>query len=157
MAVTTHIPTKLMNAQGAKTAAGSINFSADTFKCLAVKAGSGLPSMSSTGIQFVADVTATNAEDTLIGARQTLTSVTWTNDATLGQVDWSFANIVYVQSSGDDGLTRYFVLYDSSVGSADASFPVVAIIDPGQFISVVNGAVVIQAPVGGLIQFTGGG
>ena len=157
MAVTTHIPTKLMNAQGNQTAAQAIKFGADTFQIMAVKAGAGLPNVSSTGIQFVADVIATNAEDTLIGARQTLTTVTWTNDATLGQVDWSFANIVYAQTGSDDGLTRYFVIYDNTVGVTDATRPVVAIIDPGALVSVVAASLTIQAPAGGLISFTGGG
>jgi hypothetical protein len=157
MTVTTHIPTKLMNAQGNQTTAQAIKFGSDTFKIMAVKAGSGLPSMSSSGIQFVADVIATNPEDTLIGARQTLTTVTWTNDATLGQVDWSFASIVYAQAGGDDGLTRYFVIYDSTVGGTDATAPVVAIIDPGALVSVVAASLTIQAPTGGLISFTGGG
>lgn len=156
MAVATHIPTKLMKAQGLLTSGQAINLG-DSFKILAVKAGTGLPLLSSTGIQFVADVTATNAEDTLIGARQTLSGVTWNFDATLGVVDWTFSNITYAQNAADDGLTRYFVIYDDTIGVADASKPVLAIIDPGQLISVVNASLTIQCPSGGLIQFTGGG
>jgi hypothetical protein len=71
MATATHIPTKLMKAQGQLTANQNVNLSGDTFKIMAVKAGSGIPSTSSSGIQFVSDITGTNAEDTLIGARQT--------------------------------------------------------------------------------------
>jgi hypothetical protein len=45
-------------------------------------AGSGIPSTSS-GVQFVSNVTGTNVEDTLIGARQTLSGVTWAYDGGL--------------------------------------------------------------------------
>lgn len=158
MATATHIPTKLMKAQGQLTANQNVNLSTDTFKIMAVVAGSGIPSTASGGIQFVSNITGTNAEDTLIGARQTLSGITWAFDASLGIVDWSFTNITYAQAGGDDGLTRYFVIYDETQSAAtDATRPVVAILDPGQLISVVNGSVTIQCPTGGLIQFTGGG
>lgn len=157
MATATHIPTKFMKAQGAKTSGQSSDLSSTTaFHCMAVKAGSGIPSTSSSGVQFVADITATNAEDTAIGARQALSGVTWAFDASTGVVDWSFSNIVYAQAAGDDGLTRYFVIYDEA-GGTDATRIVIAIIDPGQLISAVAGSVTIQCPTGGLIQFTGGG
>lgn len=157
MAVTTHLPTKLLKAQGQLTSGQAVNFSSDTFKMLAVKAGSGLPLMSSTGVQFVSDVTGTNAEDTAIGSRITLSGVTWSFDATLGVVDFSFSNVTYAQNGADDGATRYFVIQDTTVGATDATSPVIAIIDPGQFISVVNNSQVLQCPTGGLLQFTGGG
>ncbi len=157
MAVSTHIPTKWMKAQGQLTSGQTQNLSSDTFKGLWVVAGSGIPSTSQTGVQFVSDVTGTNSEDTNIGARATLSGVTWAYDATLGVIDWSFSNIVYAQAGGDDGLSRYFVIYDSSVGANDAAHPVTCIIDPGQLISVVNASITIQSPTGGLIQFTGGG
>lgn len=157
MAIATHIPTKLMKAQGGLTAAQACNFSSDTFKVLAVKAGAGLPSMSSSGIQFVGDVTATNPEDTLIGARITLTGVAWAFDASLGLVDFSFSNITYAQNASDDGLTRYFVIQDFTISATDSTSPVIAIIDPGQLISVVNNSCVLQCPTGGLFQFSGGG
>jgi hypothetical protein len=157
MAIATHIPTKLLKSQGSLTSAQAVNLSSDTFKILAVKAGSGIPSLSSSGIQYVGDITGTNAEDTAIGSRQTLSGVTWAFDATLGQVDWSFTNITYAQNGSDDGLTRYFAIYDSSQGSGDSTYPVVALIDPNQLISVVSASCVLQCPTGGLIQFTGGG
>ena len=157
MATATHIPTKLMKAQGAGTSGQSVNLSGDTFKMLAVVAGSGIPSTLSGGIQFVSDVTGTNSEDTNIGARPTLSGVTWAFDVSNGIVDWSFSNVTYAQNGADDGLTRYFVIYDNTVGVGDSTHPVVAILDPGQLVSVVNGAVVLQCPSGGLIQFTGGG
>lgn len=158
MATATHIPTKLMKAQGQLTAGQAVNLSADTFKIMAVVAGAGIPSTASGGVQFVSNVTGTNAEDTNIGARQTLTGVTWAFDAATGVVDWSFSNVVYAQAGGDDGLTRYFIIYDETVSAGtDATRPVVAILDPGQLVSVVNGSLTIQCPTGGLIQFTGGG
>lgn len=156
MAVATHICTKLMKAQGQLTSAQAVNFNADTFNIMAIKAGSGLPSLTSSGVQFVADVTSTNAEDTAIGSRQAVT-FTWAFDGSGVSVDWSFSNITYAQNGSDDGLTRYFVIYDVSQGSNDATHPVVCIIDPGQLISVVSASLVIQSPTGGLIQFTGGG
>jgi hypothetical protein len=158
MATATHIPTKLMKAQGQLTSGQACNLSGDTFKIMAVKAGSGIPSTSSSGIQFVSDITATNNEDTLIGARQTLSGVTWAYDASTGIVDWSFSTVTYALAAGDDGLTRYFVIYDETVSSAtDATRPVVAILDPGGLVSVVSNSVTISCPSGGLIQFTGGG
>lgn len=158
MATATHIPTKLMKAQGQLTSAQAVNLSGDTFKMMAVVAGGGIPSTTSSGIQFVSDVTGTNSEDTNIGARKTLAGVTWAYDASTGIVDWSFTAVVYAQAGGDDGLTRYFVIYDETVSSAtDATRPVVAILDPGQLVSVVNGSLTISCPTGGLIQFTGGG
>lgn len=157
MATATHIPTKLMKAQGQLTSGQAVNLASDTFKMLAVAAGGGIPSTSSSGIQFVADITGTNSEVTLIGARKTLAGVTWAYDASLGIVDWSFTNVVYAQAPGDSGLTRYFVIYDDTLGSSDTDKPVLCILDPGQLVSAVNGSVTIQCPTGGLIQYTGGG
>lgn len=157
MATATHIPTKLMKAQGSMTSGQAVNLSGDTFMMLALKAGSGIPSTLSGGVQFVSDATGTNPEDTAIGSRPTLSSVTWAFDAANGVVDWSFANIVYAQNGSDDGLTRYFAIYDHSVGGTDATSPIVAILDPGQLVSVVSGSATIQCATGGLIQFTGGG
>jgi hypothetical protein len=148
-----------MKAQGSLTSGQAVNLAADTFKLVALKAGTGIPSTTSSGIQFVADATATNAEDTAIYAstRPSFTGVTWAYDASTGVIDWSFSNLVLAQQAGDDGLTRYFAIYDGSVGTTDATFPVVAILDPGQTVSTLNGTLTIQAPTGGLIQFTGGG
>ncbi len=158
MTVSTHIPTKLMLAQGKKTAAQSVNFNGDTFKIMGVVAGSGRPDCTSSGIQFVSDVTGTNSEDTNIGARGTLAGVSFAFDVSGTACDWSFSTITYAQSGSDDGLTRYFIIYDETVSSGtDATRPVVALIDPGQLVSVVNGSLSIQSPTGGLIQFTGGG
>lgn len=158
MATATHIPTKLMKAQGSLTSGQAMNFSSDTLKIMMVKAGSGIPLTSSAGVQFVSDVTAGNAEDTNIGARQSLTSVTWAFDASLGIVDLSFANVTYALNAGDDGLSRYGVIYDETVSSGtDATRPVLAILDLGGTVSVVSSSLVLQCPTGGLVQFTGGG
>lgn len=156
MAVTTHICTKLMLHQGELTSAQAVNLNGDVFMGLWVKAGSGAPSLTGTGVQFVADVTGTNAEDTTIGARPTLT-VTWALDASNTAVDWSFSNIVYAQNGSDDGLSRYFIIYDNTQGAGDSTHPVVCMVDPGATVSVVTGSLTIQAPAGGIIQFSGGG
>lgn len=155
MAVATHIPVKWQLAQGLLTSAQTQALGADTFKGLWVVAGAGIPSTTSTGIQFVSDVTGTNTEDTNIGARVTLSGVTFAISG--GVPSWSFSNITYAQAGGDDGLSRYFVIYDNTVGANDAAHPVTCIIDPGQLISVVNASLTIQSPSGGLITFTGGG
>lgn len=228
MATATHIPTRQMKAQGALTSGQAVNLGSDTFRIVALKAGSGIPvteyfsntaitgsthsnttidtlstnpvtagvlvnmaisgsgipantyitavtsasitlSQAATatasgvaltitgGVQFVADLTLTNPEDTLISARLTLSSVTWAFDSNGTQVDYSFANIVYAQNAGDDGLSRYFAIYDSSVGSGDSTYPVLAVLDPNQLISTVNGSQTLQCPTGGLLQYTGGG
>lgn len=147
-----------MFAQGEHTTSQSVNFSGDSFQLIAVSAGSGIPNTTSAGIQFVGDVLSGNPEDTTIydGTRPTISGVTWAY-GTSGTVDWSFSNIVLAQQSGDDGNTRYFVIGDTSSGASDATHPVVAILDPDQLVTVVNGGVTIQAAAGGLIQFTGGG
>ena len=53
MAVATHIPVKWQLAQGLLTTNQTIDLDGDTFKGLWVVAGAGLPSMTSSGIQFV--------------------------------------------------------------------------------------------------------
>lgn len=163
MATATHIPTKLMLAQGELSSTLGVNFDdtgAAHFKCGIVVAGSGIPSTQSTGIQYISDITATNAELSYSGyARQALTGITWAYDANNVQVDWSFSNITWAQNSADPGTGRYaFIAYLGPSGAyADTAAPVVAVLDLGQTVSVVNGALVLQAPAGGLIQFTGGG
>lgn len=157
MATATHIPTKLIKSQ-VIGAGPKLSFDSDVLKIMMVKAGSGIPSTTSTGVQFVSDVTATNPEDTNIGARQTLSGVTVVFDANGVQVDFSFSNVVYAQNAGDDGLSRYGVIYDETASSGtDATRPVIAILDFGQTVSVVAGSLTLQCPTGGLIQWTGGG
>lgn len=156
MTVATHLCTKLMKAQGSLTSAQACNLNSDTFMALWVKAGSGIPSLSSTGIQFVADITGTNAEDTSIASRATLAGVTWAFDASTTAVDWSWTSVVYAQNGADDGLSRYWVIYDSSQGANDATHPVVLLVDPGATVSTVTGSVTVACPAGGILQFTGG-
>lgn len=162
MAVVTHIPTKLLQAQGILTANQAVNFSSGTagaFKIMAVVAGSGLPSLINTGIQFVADLVAVNAEN-VNGAwpRTALTGVTWAVDGGVNtSFDWSFATITFSQSASDTTtVTRYLAIF-SEGGATDATRPIVAIIDPGTTLSVLAGSLTVQSPTGGLIQFTGGG
>jgi hypothetical protein len=119
------------------------------------------------GVQFVSDVLATNTENPTLATpgtgtsdRMALTGLTWAyaSGDSITSVDWSFSNIVYPQYASDNGTTRYFALYDSSgTYTADATRPVLAILDPGAAVSVVNGSLTLQAPAGGLIQMTGAG
>src|SRR5262245_24121435 len=110
MAITTNIPAKLVKSQ----ADGSvvIDFDLDTFKCMLVRAGGGIPSTSKTGVQFVSDVTGTNAE--VSGgtyARQTLASITLAFGSG-DDVDWSFGNVTFAQDAGAGPTdARYAVIY----------------------------------------------
>lgn len=153
MAVVTYIPAKLALSQ----VDGSVvvDFDTNTFVCGFVTAGSGRPSTSKTGIQFISDITATNPEVTGTGyTRQTLTSLTLAFDGTAtNAVDWGFANITFAQNASGFSNGRY-IFIAKDVGGSDTTRPVVALIDPGATISVVGGDVVISAPTGGLIQWT---
>lgn len=152
MAAVTYIPAMLARSQ--VNGSVVVDFDTDTFKCLGVVAGGGRPSTSKTGVQYISDVTGTNSEVTGTGyARQTLTSVTVAFDGTAtNAVDWSFANITFGQNAAGFSNARYFVIAKDT--GADATSPVVALIDPGATISVVGGDVVISSPTGGLIQWT---
>lgn len=162
MAAATHLPTKLLKAQGAITSGQAVNLSdatAGNFEALIVEAGTAIPNTTSTGVQFVADVTAANAEVSWTGyARQALTGITWAFDSASGVVDWSFSQFGWAANANDPGnVNRYIVIYWKGVGTADASYPVVAVIDPGGVFSVATASYNVAAPAGGLIQFTGGG
>ena len=156
MTTATHIPTKLIKGQ-VIGAGPTVPFDTANIRCMMVVAGSSIPSSNSGGVLFVSDVTATNAEDTNIGARQNVTGVTVAFDANGIQVDFSFSNIVYAQAGGDDGLSRYGIIFSQSGGAQDNARPVLSILDLGQLVSVVNGSLTLQCPAGGLIQWTGGG
>lgn len=157
MTQVSHIPVKLQIAQGALTANQAVNLSGDTFKGLWVKAGSGIPNLAAGGVQFVADITSSNSEDTNIGSRPTLSGVTWGSASTTNTVQWSFSNITYSQTSSDDGLSRYFVIYDATPVGGDTASPVVLFFDPGTSVSVTASSLTLQSPSGGALQFTGGG
>lgn len=162
MAAVTHIPTKLIKAQGGLVAGQAVNFgdtTAGNFMALILTAGTGLPSFSSTGVQYVADVTATNPEVTWAGyARQALTGITWAFDATLGVVDFSFSPFTWAADASDPGnVNRYIALYWKGVGTGDATYPLIPFIDPGAVFSVATASYTVTAPAGGLMQMTGGG
>lgn len=158
MATATKICTKWMKAQAQSGTGGCLNIASDTIKMMAIVAGTGAPNLTSSGVQFVSDVTSGNSEDTLIGPRKTLSGITWANDASVGgSVDWSFSTAQYAQSATDDSSTRYFVIYDDTGSTGDAQRAVMFLLDPGQSVSVVNGTLTIAAPAGGLMQYTGGG
>lgn len=162
MAAATHLPTKLLFAQGELSATGGINLAdttAGNFVAMIVGAGTGLPGLSSTGAQFVADITASNAEVSWAGyARVALTGITWAYGGTLGTADWSFTAFQFAQSASDPGnVDRYIVIYWKGVGVGDASYPVLAVIDPGALFSCATAAYQVSPPANGLVQMTGGG
>ena len=152
MAVTTNIAAKLVKSQ----VDGSVvvDFDTDSFKCLLVRAGGGIPSTSKTGVQYVSDVTAANAE--VSGgtyARQTLAAITLAFGAG-DDVDWSFGNITFAQDAGAGPTdARYAVIY-KDIGGADSTRPVICIIDLNATVSLRTGDLVLSAPAGGLIQWT---
>jgi hypothetical protein len=160
MATATHIPTKLINAQAIVTTSQIVNFNDTTlgnYVC-GIVGQTTLPPMGSSGIQFVVNIFASNSELSYAGyARQTVSGITLSYDANGVQVDWSFNSITFPQNASDPGTGRYGFIGYKGVGSNDGSYPVVAVLDFGQTVSVVNGSLVLQPPAGGLIQFTGGG
>lgn len=152
MAASTNIPTKLKKSQ--VDGAAVIDFDTDTLKVLLVVAGAGLPVTSKTGVQFVSDVTATNAEVTGTGyARQTLAGVTVAFDA-VGTtiVDFSFSDITFLQNAAGFTNAVYAIFY-KDVGGADSSRVVFAVCDTNAVLSAVPGDVVLKCPTGGLIQW----
>jgi hypothetical protein len=152
MAITTNIPAKLVKSQ----IDGSVvvDFDLDTFKAMLVRAGSSIPSTSKTGVQYVSDVTAGNAE--VSGgtyARQTLASITLAFGAS-DDVDWSFGNVTFAQDAGSGPTdARYAVIY-KDVGGSDSTRPVICVIDLNATVSLRTGDLVLSAPAGGLIQWT---
>jgi len=152
MAVTTYIPAKLALSQ--VDGSGVVDFDTDTFICGIVQIGSGRPSTSKTGVQYVSDITATNTEVSGTGySRQTLTSVTVAFDGTAtNAVDWSFGNITFSQNAA--GFTNGRYIFIAKDGASDAARRVINVIDPGATLSAQTGDIVIQSPTGGVIQWT---
>ncbi len=151
MAASTKIPTKMKFYQ---VTGSPIDFDSDTLKCMAVVAGSGMPDITKTGIRFVSDVVAANAEVTGTGyARQTLSGATVAYDGTgTTIVDFSFSDLTFAQNAAGPTNIRYFVFFKDA-GGADTANPVFAICDPDGTLSMVTGDVVVKSPTGGLIQW----
>lgn len=156
MAVGTYVPAKLTKSQ--VDGAGVVDFDTDTFICLLIVEGASKPSTSKTGVQFVSDVTATNAE--VAGgtyARQTLAALTIAFDAGGDQVDWSFSNITFLQDAAA-GPTDVFYGVIVKDGASDAARRVIAVLDLGRApatpISLRTGDIVLSAPATGLIQWS---
>lgn len=154
MALATYVPTTLKKSQ-VINAGPQLKFDTDTLIALLVVAGSGIPSTSKTGIQYISQVTATNPELSYSGyARQTLTGVTVAYDATgTTIVDFSFADITWAQNANDPGTGRYLILADSSTGGADSSKAVFAVCDLNTTVSCAGGDLVFSCPTGGLIEW----
>lgn len=150
MTASAKVPLKTLKASWNGT---PIDLLSDTIKAMWVVAGSGLPSTNKTGVNFVSDVTGTNAEVTGgTYARKTLASKTWAVDGTASdQVDFGFANLTWSQdASGPTGMVYLVLLKDA--GGADSANPVIAVIDPAATYSMVTGDVVAASPAGGTIQ-----
>ena len=149
---TVTVPTKLKKSQVSYAATAQyIDFTdhaGSTFKMLLVVAGSGAPNVTNSGVQFVADVTGSNAEVTGTGySRATLSGVAVTNDGTTNtQVDWNWSTVTFAQNASGFTNARYAVIYTTQLGSADASYPVVCIIDLGSNQSVASASLSIAAP-----------
>ena len=150
MAVTSNIPAKLIKSQVDGSVV--IDFDSDTFKCMLVVAGSGIPSTNKTGVQYVSDVTATNAEVGGTYSRQTLGSPTLAFGSG-DDVDWGFADITFAQDAAGPTNARYAVIF-KEVGGADSTRSVICVIDLNATVSLVTGSLVLKAPTGGLIQWT---
>lgn len=150
MAVTTNIPAKLVKSQ--VNGSEVVDFDTDLIKMMLVVAGAGIPSTSKTGVQYVSDVTSTNAEVTGTGyARQTMTcSVAF---GAGDDVDFSFPTVTFLQNAAGFTNARYGVVLKDK-GGADSANPVLAIIDLNAVISVVPGDLTLSSPAGGLIQWT---
>jgi hypothetical protein len=153
MAAATYVPTKLKKSQ--VNGATVIDFDTDTLKCMIVVVGSAIPDTSKTGVQFVSDVTGSNAEVTGTGyARQTLTSPTVAFDSSgTTLVDFSFGNITFSANAAGFSTGRYIIFFKDT-GGADSTNPVFAVCDPNQTLSVVSGDLVLSSPTGGLIQWS---
>lgn len=154
MPLATYVPTKLKRSQ-VINAGPQLKFDTDTLIALLVVAGSGIPDTSKTGVQYIADVTATNAELSYSGyARQTLSGVTVAFDSTgTTIVDFSFSNITWAKNTNDPGTGRYLIIGDSSFGANDSGRPVVAVCDLNGLVSCAAGDLIFAAPTGGLIQW----
>lgn len=155
MAASTNIPTTLKKSQ-VINAGPQLKFDTDTLVCFLVVAGSGIPSTSKTGVQFISDVLGTNSEVTGTGySRQTLTSVTVAYDGSgTTLVDFSFANITFSQNAAGFTNARYIIFADTSIGGGDSTHPVFAVCDPNQTLSAQTGDIVLSSPTGGLIQWS---
>lgn len=152
MAVTTNIPAKLVKSQFDGTEV--IDFDSDTIKTMLVRAGSGIPSTSKTGVQYVSDVTATNAECTGgTYGRQTMAGKTVAFGAG-DDVDWSFTNVTFPQDAGAGPTDARYAIMLKDKGGADSANPVIDVIDLNATVSLRTGDLVLAAPAGGLIQAT---
>lgn len=151
----TTVPTKLKKVQMRNAGGTSIDFDTDTIKVMIVTVGSGMPSTTKTGVQFVADVTATNTEVSGAGyARQTVAGSVVDFDGSIDTyVNWSFSDVTFAFNAGGFTDGAFIIFYDETAGASDADRPVLAVCDPGVTMSTQAGAVVLTCPAGGLIQW----
>jgi hypothetical protein len=152
MAASSKVSTKLAFYQ---VTGAPIDFDTDTLKCMVVEAGSGMPDTTNTGIRFVSDVVSGNAEVTGTGyARQTLSNVTVAYDSTNTRlVDFSFDTITFAQHAAGFSNGAYLIFFKDA-GGADTANPVFCVCDPDTTLDVTGGDVEIDAPAGGLLQWS---
>lgn len=156
MAAASYIPAKLTKSQVDGSAV--VDFDTDTFKAMLVREGASRPSTSKTGVQFVSDVTGTNAE--VSGgtyARQTLVAPTLAFGAG-DDVDWSFNDISFFQDAGAGPTDVFYGVIYKDVGGADSSRVVTHVLDLGRSagvpFSLRTGDLILKSPSGGLTQWT---
>lgn len=156
MAAASYIPAKLTKSQwdGSQV----VDFDTDTIKAMLVREGASRPSTSKTGVQFVADVTGTNAECSGgTYARQTLASPTLAFGAG-DDVDWSFNDITFLQDAASGPTDVFYAVLFKEVGGSDATRIVTHVLDIGRSagvpFSLRTGDLVLKSPAGGLMQAT---
>jgi hypothetical protein len=134
MAVTSHVYPKAMSSMSTK----AISLVADTFKMGLCTGDASAWSTTQYAYQFVSDVTGAYTEVVTGGyARVTLASLAV--NVSGNKVIWTCASPISFGSSITLAARSAFI-YDASIGSADASFPVIAILDFGATVSSTSGS-----------------
>jgi hypothetical protein len=134
MAVTSHWYPKALLALGNKT----VNLTSDVFKMGLCTADASAWTTTQYAYQFVSDFTTAYTEVVTAGyARVTLSGLSWSVSG--NKLVWTCASPI---SFGTNiTLTaRSAFIFDSSIGSADASFPLMGVIDFGQSVGSTNGS-----------------
>jgi len=147
MAVTSHLYPKLMVPLGnAKT----IDLDGDSFKTGLCTGDASAWTTTQWAYQYVSDITGAYTEVTTGGGytsgyanRVTLTTVTFTQQSAgnANIVSWTCTAPAPISFGASTTITaRSMFINDQTIGAADASTPVVVIIDFGQNVSSTSGA-----------------
>lgn len=151
----TTIPLKLKRAQidgGAGTASRVVDFDTDTIKCGIWSAGAGAPDVTSTGVQFVSNITtndATCVEMSATGYARQAPSPTGSVSFSGATAIWVLPDITFSQNASGFTTGRYAVIFKDT--GSDATSPIICICDLGSNQSVQTGDLVLKSPAGGLI------